>query len=94
MEETPRHRRSLLDAVGYELRRKSTPLERWLILPVALFEFGVLIGLHALGINVLPTAAHETGGEAGAIGAASVAVLISLVRLTAYLVERWRTRPH
>jgi hypothetical protein len=94
MEETPRRRRSLLNALAYELRRKSTPLEQLLIFPVALVAVGVLMGLHALGINVLPTVDHETVAEGGAIGAASFAVLTFLVRVTAHVVEPWRTRRH
>ena len=71
MEETPGRRRSLLAAVIYELRRKNTRLEQWLIWPAALVVFGVLMGLQALGISVLPTPAHETTGEAAAIGGAA-----------------------
>jgi hypothetical protein len=92
MEEKPGRQRSLLAAINYEMRRKGTPLERWLILPVALAIFGVLIGLSALGINVLPTGQHETLGEAAAIGAASGVVLISLTRLAVYAIERTRRR--
>ena len=100
MEETPGRRRSLLAAVIYELRRKNTRLEQWLIWPAALVVFGVLMGLQALGISAVWTAAyyqgltpaHETTGEAAAIGGANVVVLLSLARLTAYAIERRRRR--
>jgi ABC-type proline/glycine betaine transport system permease subunit len=92
MEEKPGRQRSLVAAINYELRRKGTPLERWLIFPVALAIFGVLIGLSALGINVLPTGQHVTLGEAAAVGAATSVVLIFLTRIAAYAIERARRR--